>query len=144
MFYALSVIRHKFYVLVAGLRVGNIPLWRLLIHDWSKFRPREFVAYRRRFVLKNCGKEEWRIAVNHHYKGNPHHWEYWIHPDGTPLPMPLTYVREMVADWMAASRSYAGHWDFFPWVQEHWSQMRLHNQTQKKVREVLLELGHEL
>ena len=35
------VLRHKWFVLVAGLKVGA-PLWRLLIHDWSKFTAAEW------------------------------------------------------------------------------------------------------
>ena len=34
--YLSYVLRHKWYVLWAGLWLG-VPLWRLLIHDWSKF-----------------------------------------------------------------------------------------------------------
>lgn len=42
------VVRHKWYVLLAGLRV-NAPLHRLIIHDWSKFMPSEFIPYTRYF-----------------------------------------------------------------------------------------------
>lgn len=30
------VIRHKWFVFIAGLQTGA-PLWRLIIHDWTKF-----------------------------------------------------------------------------------------------------------
>jgi hypothetical protein len=46
--YLKYVVRHKWFVFVAGLRVGA-PLWRLLIHDWSKFLPSEWRAYARFF-----------------------------------------------------------------------------------------------
>lgn len=42
--YLSYVLRHKWFVLLAGLRV-RAPLWRLLIHDWSKFTPAEWGAY---------------------------------------------------------------------------------------------------
>jgi hypothetical protein len=42
--YLKYVVRHKWFVLVAGLHVGA-PLWRLLIHDWSKFLPCEWRPY---------------------------------------------------------------------------------------------------
>ena len=35
------VVRHKWFVFRAGLRTGA-PLWRLVIHDWSKFTPAEW------------------------------------------------------------------------------------------------------
>lgn len=46
--YLSYVIRHKWFVLQAGVRVGA-PLWRLVIHDWSKFTPAEWGAYVRNF-----------------------------------------------------------------------------------------------
>lgn len=42
--YALYVARHKWFVLLAGRRTGA-PLWRLLVHDWSKLTPAEWGAY---------------------------------------------------------------------------------------------------
>jgi hypothetical protein len=35
--------RHKWFVAVAGLHLG-VGLWRLLIHDYSKFFPSEWLA----------------------------------------------------------------------------------------------------
>jgi hypothetical protein len=40
--------RHKYFVFIAGLRTGA-PLWRLVIHDWSKFLPSEWLPYSRKF-----------------------------------------------------------------------------------------------
>lgn len=143
--YALAVLRHKYFVLIAGLRLGGIPLWRLITHDWSKFHPREFATYRKRFGSKLIiSRNEWRMAFLHHYSTNPHHWEHWVYWDGNPLPMPETYVREMIADWMGASKSYAGHWDFMPWVRENIPHMKLHTTTKNRIKEVLRELGEEL
>lgn len=42
--YLSYVVRHKWFVFVAGLRV-SAPLWRLAIHDWSKFLPGEWFPY---------------------------------------------------------------------------------------------------
>lgn len=33
-----------------------------------------------------------------------------------PLPMPEKYVREMVADWMGASKAYDGKWPKEKWL----------------------------
>lgn len=46
--YLKYVVRHKWFVLIAGLQTGA-PLWRLLIHDWSKFLPSEWIPYARYF-----------------------------------------------------------------------------------------------
>lgn len=42
--YLSYVVRHKWFVLLAGLKTGA-PLWRLVIHDWSKFTPAEWGPY---------------------------------------------------------------------------------------------------
>lgn len=42
--YLVYLARHKWYVFVAGLRL-DVPLWRLIVHDWSKFLPSEWVGY---------------------------------------------------------------------------------------------------
>ena len=42
--YLVYLARHKWYVFMAGLRVG-VPLWRLVVHDWSKFLPSEWFGY---------------------------------------------------------------------------------------------------
>ena len=49
--YLSYIIRHKYYVLVAGLKV-RAPLFRLIIHDWSKFLPYEFAPYMNYFYGK--------------------------------------------------------------------------------------------
>lgn len=46
--YASYVARHKWFVLMAGLKTGA-PLWRLLIHDWTKLLPCEWFPYVRAF-----------------------------------------------------------------------------------------------
>lgn len=42
--YLKYVIRHKWFVFLAGLDRG-VPLWQLLIHNWSKFLPWEWMPY---------------------------------------------------------------------------------------------------
>lgn len=43
--YLSYVVRHKWFVLLAGLIETGAPLWRLVIHDWSKFTPGEWGPY---------------------------------------------------------------------------------------------------
>lgn len=42
------IIRHKYYVFIAGLKT-KAPIHRLILHDWSKFLPNEFIPYARYF-----------------------------------------------------------------------------------------------
>ncbi len=154
--YFKSIFTHKWYVLLAGLKVGRIPIWRLVIHDWAKFTPSEIDAYRSRIV--NGGeivdREKWGRAWHHHYMRSPHHWEHWkfdwqgkhdfydnIVIDGC-LEMPETYAREMVADWMGASRIYTGSWDMTEWLRDNLEGMRLRPKTREKVHSILSGLGY--
>lgn len=194
--YLFTIIKHKWFVLLAGLRM-KAPLWRLIIHDWSKFTPSEFFAYRRYFCGDGKNKEEFERAWHRHLKRNPHHWEHWFstsseerfsvqgHGDGyqcwvwdtymdmqigpeceddltdqsdaylvksflnnmpTPIPMPEWAVREMVADWLGASRSYEGYWpDMKKW--DWWEKnharviQNIHPKTKEQLLIVMQELG---
>lgn len=154
--YIWSILQHKWFVFLAGLRVGGIPLWRLLIHDLSKFSLAEMPAYKRRIV--NYGRildrKEWGYAWHHHYMKSPHHWEHWVFhwqpiqngPDfydgiviNGCLEMPEAYVREMVADWMGASRLYTGSWDMAEWLDKNLLKMKMHPKSLDKVLWVLGE-----
>lgn len=114
--FALKTLRHKYWVFRFGL-LSKAPLWRLMVHDWTKFLPPELPAYADHFFGEARSQVELAQAWNHHYKANQHHWEYWIPvtshnrsslPPGVPLPMAAGAVREMVADWLGATRSSSG------------------------------------
>jgi hypothetical protein len=144
--YFWATLRHKWFVLIAGLRLGGIPLWRLLTHDLSKFGPGEYPHYQRRFYGPNNDPLGFALAWNHHENSNPHHWGHWIARSGPfagqPLPMPRSYAREMVADWMGASRAYTGSWDMTEWLRGHLVEMCLHSVTAGYVREALADLDY--
>jgi hypothetical protein len=157
-----SLLEHKTNVVKAGGLTG-VPFGRLLLHDWSKFSPAEFGRYARWHhgdpELRD--KREWAAAWQHHLHHNPHHPEFWLlawhgNPDFYAvdgvgervadniivLPMPETYVREMVADWLAASRTYTGKWDIALWLNEHGPKMRLHDRTVGELWGVMCEIGY--
>jgi hypothetical protein len=145
-----SVITHKYFVLLAGLRVG-VPLPQLLLHDLSKFSPAEFPAYARRFHGNGEGdqtavEESFAAAWLHHENHNPHHWGYWIPRSGKqvnqPLPMPERYVREMIADWMGASRTYTGSWDMSEWLARNLPRIQMHGETAVLIDGILQKLGY--
>lgn len=156
--YILHILKHKWYVFLASRRVAGIPLWRIIIHDLSKFSPAEVPAYKDR--LLNDGKirdrVKWAYAWHHHQKRNPHHWEYWTffwHAHGDEnfyngiivnncIEIPETYLREMVADWMAASMIYTGSWDITEFVADGWSKMRLHAKSRILLQKILAEQGY--
>jgi len=98
--YLRYLIRHKWYVYLAGRKLGA-PLWRLIIHDWSKFLPSEWTPYVRRFYQKpvphpygnpvyngpsEMQKRHWEAdtaalfdkAWLLHQNRQPHHWQFWV------------------------------------------------------------------
>jgi len=132
---------HKWFVFLAGRKTGA-PLWRLIIHDWSKFTPSEAPHYGRQFFGAKSDPLGFSYAWNHHQKNNPHHWEYWVpesghdrggYKDREPLPVPMHFVREMVADWFGASRAYEGKWpdsvDSWDWYAKNFHTLNLHPDT---------------
>jgi hypothetical protein len=141
--YLKYVCKHKWFVFRAGLAVGGIPLWRLIIHDYSKFSKAEWTPYVNRFFGGRAGIEdksqdpqEFHRAWLHHLHHNPHHWEHWITPAhmSDPLEMPEHFVREMIADWLGAGKGITGSWDLTEWYEKTESRHILHPATKEYVR----------
>ena len=163
--YLLYVLRHKWFVFLAGLKV-KAPLWQLVIHDWTKFLPDEWFPYVDMFYNKPKQEKEfidvfsdWKIAEAapygyfvkdrfnyawlHHQRRNKHHWQYWYlmqDNDGDfPMEMPEKYVREMVADWAGAGRAITGKWEVKRWYELNRRNIKIDNDTRARV-ESLIEL----
>jgi hypothetical protein len=128
------VLIHKWYVFRAGIWCG-VPMWRLIIHDWSKFTPTEIKGYAFKFFGGKGDDATWKRAWEHHYLWNDHHPEYWQHDEqGRPLPAPRIMtpaaVAEMVADWLGASRAYNGKWptnfDTWEWWNNSGKDLNIH------------------
>lgn len=147
--YLWLTIKHKAFVLRAGLWT-KAPLWRLVIHDWSKFMPSEAPHYGRQFFGDKGDPAGFARAWLHHQNSNPHHWEYWIprsahnrgDGDKEPLEMPEWAVREMAADWMGASRVYEGRWptpESWPWLEKNLGTIRVHPNTIDAIVRILAE-----
>lgn len=80
--YLKYVLRHKWFVFLAGLKTGA-PLWRLIIHDWTKFLPSEWIPYARTFYAPDGSKQcleslEFNVAWLKHIHRNSHHWQHWV------------------------------------------------------------------
>lgn len=142
--YLAYVARHKWFVLLAGLRTGA-PLWRLVIHDWSKFTSAEWGPYVRKFYDPDRARpDEFERAWLHHQHRNPHHWQHWLlrEDSGTIklLPMPDSLVREMVADWMGAGRAITGRWDVGSWWEGNRDRIRLHSEVEQLIVRLIDEV----
>jgi hypothetical protein len=96
--YLKYVIRHKWFVFVAGCRLG-IP-WLALLHDLSKFLPDEWRWYARHFYAPDGSKQTWQgkdgfyVAAGNdtkfdrawlkHIKRNKHHPQHWVRVSWSP------------------------------------------------------------
>jgi hypothetical protein len=148
--YLAYVLTHKFWVAWFGLRLG-VPIWRLIVHDASKFGRAEWGPYVRKFYwsspLTPYGEERFAAAWLHHWTHNPHHWEYFAHvqhplltvpaPLEDPSEMPETFVREMVADWHGAGRAQGKGNDVLDFYRAKGPAMRLHPDTRALVERLL-------
>jgi hypothetical protein len=78
--YLKYIIRHKYFVFLAGTKIPYCSWFRLLVHDLTKFFPSEWNAYVYTFYAKdgskqykpnNCFDHAWL----HHQHRNKHHWQ---------------------------------------------------------------------
>jgi len=151
--YILLTIKHKYFVFKAGIKL-KVPIWQLIIHDWSKFLL--WKSYNNVFFGDKSMDYEFSHAWLYHQNHEKHHWEYWIprsshnRVDSTmtkiePIEMPEKYVREMIADWLGAGRAYEGkypdpkNWTWYETNKERIFK-QLHPSTQKKVSEIINHL----
>lgn len=139
--YGWYVIRHKWFVLVSGRKTGA-PLWRLIIHDWTKFLPSEWFPYVERFYGSSDSPNvtsDFLKAFRLHESRNPHHWQHWTRgmEEGSARPMPHGFVKEMVADWIGAGRAQGKGNDVNDWYKANRKKMILHPDTCKEVESIL-------
>jgi len=148
--YFILTVKHKYFVFRAGLKL-NVSLWRLIKHDLSKFFPSELPYYGNQFYGLKNNPEGFIKAWIKHQNRNDHHWEYWIprtghnrctppYKDNEPVPMPYSAVKEMVADWLGASRAYEGKWsemESWDWFNNNFDKVRVHPETKKYILKLL-------
>lgn len=151
--YFFVTLKHKWFVFLAGIKIG-VPLWLLLVHDWSKFLSSELPHYNRQFFGDKGDPDGFAVAWLYHQNRHPHHPEFWItrhkhsHSEDVSvdecLPMPRVYVKEMITDWMGASMAYTGKWNMSAWLKKELPKKRLHPRTRIIVYEMLRGLGYEM
>ena len=110
-----TICKHKRYVLSECAACGI--LWRGIVHDLSRFSFAEFGSSARYFQGNRSPIEAEKEAIGyskawlHHKAHNKHHWEYWIdfgdNGEVIAYEMPITYVIEMMCDWIGAGKAYS-------------------------------------
>ncbi len=155
--YLKYVLKHKWYVFLACFKM-RVPLWRAIIHDLSKFTLTEWRPYALQFFNAdgtprkvrdasgaydpNAQSDDFKFAWLSHQR-NKHHWEAWVSiGDGgnlTALPIPETYIREMIADWIGAGRAIAGQSNPIYWYEKNKDKIIVHCETRKLIEKFLGE-----
>lgn len=135
---------HLKYVKDACAKLG-VPKEQADAHDASKWSDEELPAYAYKFAGPGDDPDSFSLAWLHHIHHNPHHPQHWIIPGGGKrgvLRMPDNYCLEMIADWMAASKAYAGTDDMTDWLNKNFKNIKLHPDSCKFVKKVLFKLGY--
>ncbi len=112
-----TINHHRFLVMKHCFRMGLY--WQGLTHDLSKYSPDEFRVGKKYYVGTRSPnaiereKNGYSVAWMHHKGRNRHHFEYWTDWDAkvgqyVAMPMPRRYLAEMVADRIAACKTYHG------------------------------------
>lgn len=114
-----TILRHKWYVFQECRACGIT--WQGIVHDLSKFSPKEFSESAKHFQGNRSPIEAtkeldgYSKAWLHHKGRNPHHWEYWTdfgdHGEVIANVIPFKYIVEMLCDWIGAGKAYGnGKW----------------------------------
>ena len=148
-YYLKYIIKHKWYVFVECCRLG-IP-WLGIIHDWSRFTPREFIAHMHHFHNPDGSlrsdlddsDERWHLGWLFHQRRNKHHWQWWVSWGKTGgariVEMPDKYRREMLADWSGAAIVQGRN--LKSWYKEYRDTIQLHPLTRKWIESQMAEMG---
>jgi hypothetical protein len=148
-------------VFVWGWKLG-VPLGQLIAHDFSKLfnrtETRGYVAMSNFWAAKRAQeskttpgpaaippqvKAAYDAGWINHQNMNRHHWEFWMNRNDngkvTPIPMPMNYARELVADWIAANKVYAASKEFLgvKWFTDNVPKMTLHPETRRNLHNIL-------
>ena len=138
--YAFYFLKHYLAVLFFGIKFGINPL-TLLLHDWTKLRPEEWVPYREFFYGEKTDEvvKNFLDAVNVHVHRNKHHPEHWVvYKEGRYCrEMHHDYFMEMMADWFAANWAMNSEYDVKGWYLEMGWEKLFHPDTRKKIHEFL-------
>ena len=146
--YIILTLKHKWFVFQAGVKL-KVSIIRLIKHDLSKFFPSELPYYGKQFFGEANDPQGFARCWLKHQNRNDHHWEYWIsrtgHNQCDPLiEMPEQAVREMVADWLGASRAYEGRWpdlNNWKWFKDNIRNTILHHNTRILINQIIEELN---
>lgn len=136
------ILRHKWYCLKGCWKLAPSWLWEVwllgLFHDWSKFRPSEWVSYAEHFYGDGRSNDE---AWLNHIHRNKHHWQHWTLREDSGevkcLKIPDKYILEMVADWYAAGMAITGRPLISSWYEKNKEKMLINKSTRETLEAII-------
>ncbi|MCH5180067.1 MAG: catalase [Erysipelotrichales bacterium] len=152
----ITITKHRYLVRHYCFKLG-IP-WQGLIHDLSKYSPKEFFSSAKYYQGTRSPNDKEREVKGYseswmHHKGrNKHHYEYWIDVnlnsnEYEAVKIPIKYLKEMFADRIAASRIYKGK-DYtnacpYEYFVTHTAIKNMHPESSKIMGTWLMKLKNE-
>ena len=108
------VIKHKSNVLYYASKLGIF--WTGLVHDLTKFTPKEFNRSVKYFhgkksptIVERASHDNFSYICVAHTGRNKHHWQYWVDYTRWEIvvnKIPYRHALEYVADVLSASKVY--------------------------------------
>jgi len=86
-------------------------------------------------------KRNFDKAWEHHYKNNPHHWNYWLDEKSVPRRIDGKYLEQMIADWEAMGLKFGGSAQAY--YLRNYNNIKLERDTRIKL-EMMLGLNDSL
>ena len=147
-----TILIHKWWVFYYCCKLG-IP-WQGIVHDLSKFSPIEFFESVKFYqggksspITAAKKAQGYSEAWQHHKGRNKHHYEYWTdnYDAGTTcIKMPYKYVLELVADYLAAGRTYKGKGFTFVDEYEWWMKCKDYKKIHKDTKDLITQMLYNL
>lgn len=149
-----TITHHRHEVIKNCFKVGIG--FQGLFHDLSKYSYTEFRIGAKYYMGIKSPNDKERALFGHssawmHHKGrNKHHFEYWndYNPETheiDPVKMPLRYMKEMLCDRIAASKTYLGKDYYDAQPLEYFNRSRakkyMHPDNSKMLHEWLIMLA---
>lgn len=122
-------------------------------HDHSKWGTSEYNQYDEYFYGGNPSFKvalDFKYAWLHHQNRNPHHWQYWVlinddpNENIMPLPIPMVYIYEMIADWWSFSWKDGNLFEIFDWYEARKDYIIMEQSTRIVVENLLERIKSKL
>lgn len=120
-------------------------------HDSSKYDMEEFIPYALYFYGEEKTdniKQHFNVAWLAHIHKNPHHWQHWVlinDDEGEEcLEIPFEYIIEMICDWWSFSWKKGNLYEIFDWYDSHKDNMRINEQSRKRIEDILKVIREKL